>query len=534
MKKERMNFRVILLPIILSLTVFFQSNDGVFAWIYGHHHRSSSFNSHNRYNSKRLAPLFHGKTPTKDLPKRTKTSSNENEDEDCIDKNEEELRGLYPPSTSFRNGTLQVDEIHCLEYSIHGKKMEKDTLVPEGSSNQHKRPPLMALFLHGGPGAGSFPNHARFFDPDRYQIVLLDQRGSGKSTPRGETRNNTLLHLVEDCETLRKTLEIPRWDVVLGGSWGTTLAIAYALSFPTSIRSLILRGVCLLRQQEVDWLFSSTGGAAKQNPQAWKAFEQVALDSEGTSLKGGDINNGSINPRRALHACYQKFMGNNLEDRRRAARAWMTWEYFVSVSHKLPASINISDTNATMKAINNWNKANMVSPVAVRTSRDEGWCYQDAWGNGLTDYTKNIGEFRQGLGIEEGELWNDFPIPYIEDGNETTSNSTNSTAMIPAQSMLTCFYATNCGSQIDLLSLISQEQQQLDNIPCVAIQGGSDRICPPDTALDVCDVWPTMELRMPLLSGHSMYDPFITHELVRATDRMADRFFDEDASTKET
>jgi proline iminopeptidase len=161
-----------------------------------------------------------------------------------LDSGEKKLRLLYPPSEAYTNGRIQVDSIHNLYYEVHGMR------------DNSSEPSLNALFLHGGPGAGCFPNHARFFDPERYRIVLLDQRGSGKSHIRGDARNNTLAHLVDDCETLRLELGISRWDVVLGGSWGATLAIGYAQSYPDAVGGIILRGVCLLRTREVDYLFS--------------------------------------------------------------------------------------------------------------------------------------------------------------------------------------------------------------------------------------------------------------------------------------
>ena len=152
------------------------------------------------------------------------------------------LRGLYPPSTAYINGTIAVDEIHTLYYELHGRGGEK-----ERDPNNSKETPIRnALFLHGGPGAGCFPNHARFFDPKKYRVVLFDQRGAGRSTPRGEIRQNTLLDIIYDCERLRFHLGIPRWDVVLGGSWDATVAVAYAQEFPNSLCSVVLRGVCLM------------------------------------------------------------------------------------------------------------------------------------------------------------------------------------------------------------------------------------------------------------------------------------------------
>ncbi len=124
------------------------------------------------------------------------------------------------------------------------------------------------LFLHGGPGAGCSPEHRRFFDPQYYRIVLFDQRGAGRSTPYGETTDNSTAHLVADIEVLRKMLDIPVWHV-FGGSWGSTLALAYAQAHPQPCLSLTLRGIFLLRASEVEWF---THGLRYFAPQAWQEF----------------------------------------------------------------------------------------------------------------------------------------------------------------------------------------------------------------------------------------------------------------------
>lgn len=124
------------------------------------------------------------------------------------------------------------------------------------------------LFLHGGPGAGCSPEHRRFFDPKYYRIVLFDQRGAGRSTPHGEVTNNTTAHLVSDIEALRHLLQIPVWHV-FGGSWGSTLALAYAQAHPQRCLSLTLRGIFLLRASEVDWFVR---GLRHFAPQAWEQF----------------------------------------------------------------------------------------------------------------------------------------------------------------------------------------------------------------------------------------------------------------------
>jgi len=131
------------------------------------------------------------------------------------------------------------------------------------------------IFLHGGPGAGCSPEHRRFFDPKYYRIVLFDQRGAGRSTPHGEVTNNTTAHLVSDIEALRTMLDIPVWHV-FGGSWGSTLALAYAQAHPESCLSLTLRGIFLLRASEVDWF---TYGLRYFAPQAWQQFVEFLPES---------------------------------------------------------------------------------------------------------------------------------------------------------------------------------------------------------------------------------------------------------------
>ncbi len=140
---------------------------------------------------------------------------------------------LYPPIDPFDAGYLKVDGLHTLYYEQSGN--------PSGAP---------VVFLHGGPGAGSTPKHRQFFDPRHYRIVIFDQRGAGQSTPLGELRDNTTAHLVADTDRLRKHLGIDRWHV-FGGSWGSTLTLAYALEHPDRVLSLTLRGIFLMRQSEL-------------------------------------------------------------------------------------------------------------------------------------------------------------------------------------------------------------------------------------------------------------------------------------------
>lgn len=147
------------------------------------------------------------------------------------------MRSLYPAIEPYRTGTLPVSDLHTLYY--------------EECGNTQGRP---ALFLHGGPGGGIHPDSRRFFDPACYRIVLFDQRGAGKSTPYAEVRENNTWNLVEDIEKLRSQLDVERWTI-LGGSWGSTLALCYAITHPDRVAGLVLRGVYLGRRWENRWLF---------------------------------------------------------------------------------------------------------------------------------------------------------------------------------------------------------------------------------------------------------------------------------------
>jgi proline iminopeptidase len=183
-----------------------------------------------------------------------------------------------------------VDELHTLYWEECGS--------PTGTP---------VLFLHGGPGAGCSPEHRRFFDPQYYRIVLFDQRGAGRSTPFGEVINNTTAQLVADIEVLRKMLDIPVWHV-FGGSWGSTLALAYAQAHPEPCLSLTLRGIFTLRASEVDWFVR---GLRHFAPQAWKQFVEFLPES----LRG-DICEG-----------YWTQLNHELpEIRLAAANSWATYE----------------------------------------------------------------------------------------------------------------------------------------------------------------------------------------------------------------
>jgi proline iminopeptidase len=169
------------------------------------------------------------------------------------------VRELYPDIQPHQSGMLKLDGIHTMYWEVSG--------------NPHGKP---VLFLHGGPGAGSTPTHRRFFDPAQYRIVVYDQRGAGRSAPLGETRMNTTQILISDIETLRHHLGVERW-LVFGGSWGSTLALAYAETHPQSCSGLVLRGIFLCRKREIDWFLYDIRNLF---PEAWRSFAEFLPEAE--------------------------------------------------------------------------------------------------------------------------------------------------------------------------------------------------------------------------------------------------------------
>jgi proline iminopeptidase len=200
-------------------------------------------------------------------------------------------RGYYPAIEPYRTGRLRVSAVHEIYW--------------EQSGNPKGKP---AVFLHGGPGFGSEPNHRRFFDPERYRIVLFDQRGCGKSMPHASLEENTTWDLVADIEKLRVELGIERW-LVFGGSWGSTLALAYAETHPERVTELVLRGIFLIRKSEIDWFYQR--GASAIYADAWEKYVEPIPEVE-----RGDL----------LRAFHRRLTGNDERERMRAAKAWSIWE----------------------------------------------------------------------------------------------------------------------------------------------------------------------------------------------------------------
>jgi proline iminopeptidase len=211
---------------------------------------------------------------------------------------------LYPEIEPYNAGMLELDGLHRMYWEESGNPLGKPV-----------------VFLHGGPGAGSAPAHRRFFDPAHYRIVIFDQRGAGRSTPLGEVRDNTTPHLVADIEKLRNHLGIDRW-LVFGGSWGSTLALAYGEAHPERCTGLILRGIFLCRKSEIDWFLY---GLRNLFPEAWRAFSGAIPQSE-----SGDL----------LSAYHKRLIDPDPRVHMPAARAWSIYEG--SCSTLLPSAETIA------------------------------------------------------------------------------------------------------------------------------------------------------------------------------------------------
>ena len=210
-----------------------------------------------------------------------------------MDMQTQQRRGLYPPIEPYQTGMLDVGDGHSLYWELCGN--------PDGKP---------VVFLHGGPGGGSSPDHRSQFDPDRYKILVFDQRGCGKSTPYASLDANTTWHLVDDVEKLRtEVAKVEKW-MVFGGSWGSTLAIAYAQKYPDRVTELVLRGIFLFDQYELDWLYKE-GGASAIYPDAWDEFVSMIPEDE-----RGDM----------VAAYRKRLTSDDPEVRTRAAQAFSRWE----------------------------------------------------------------------------------------------------------------------------------------------------------------------------------------------------------------
>jgi len=224
-------------------------------------------------------------------------------------------RTLYPPIEPYKTGHLEVGDGHTLYWELCGN--------PDGK-------PL--VFLHGGPGVGISPDHRRQFDPQKYNALLFDQRGCGRSTPHASLEANTTWHLVEDIEKLREMIGVDKW-LVYGGSWGSTLSLAYAETHPDRVTELVLRGIFLFDPYEIDWMYKE-GGASQLYPDKWEEFVAPIPEDE-----RGDL----------VEAYRKRLTGSDRGEQLRCAKAWSKWE--AQIVTLLPDEHVVEEFTADEKAI---------------------------------------------------------------------------------------------------------------------------------------------------------------------------------------
>lgn len=248
-----------------------------------------------------------------------------------------EMRVLYPEINENFSEMINVDKTHSIYYEESGN--------PNG---------VPVVFLHGGPGCGASAKNRRYFDPKFYRIILFDQRGSGKSTPRACLENNDTWHIIEDMEKIRELLKIDKW-LVFGGSWGSTLALCYAIKHPNRVLSLILRGVFLGRKEDILWIYEK-GGASNIFPEEFERFSSVV--SKGNKDK-------------LIESYYKMLTSKDKEERELAAKEWSMWEGSLVTLYPDPnlensfGEINFAISMATIEChfwMNNmfWNDDNFI------------------------------------------------------------------------------------------------------------------------------------------------------------------------------
>jgi proline iminopeptidase len=314
---------------------------------------------------------------------------------------------LYPPIDPFDQQLLDVGDGHKVYVEQCGR--------PDG---------IPVVVLHGGPGGGCSPTMRRYFDPSVYRIVLFDQRGCGRSRPHASVDANTTWHLVADIELIRRTLRIDRW-AVFGGSWGATLALIYAQAHPDRAAALVLRGVFLMTQPELDWFYG--GGAAVFWPDLWADFAKLIPDDE-----QGDF----------IAAYHKRLFSGDRPTEVRYGRAWASWE----------------------------------NALASIESNGSG-------GEGPAEYARAFARLENHYFYHAGFLGADQQI--------------------------------------------LDNMQKIAHIDGVIVQGRFDMICPPVSAYKLSQLWPASRLMLIGKAGHALSEPAISEQLVRATDRIAQRGFDQ-------
>ena len=256
------------------------------------------------------------------------------------------MRKLYPEIKPYNEFSLPVSDIH--------------TLNVEESGNSNGKP---VIFLHGGPGGGIEPIYRRYFNPEKWRIIIFDQRGCGKSTPHAELKNNTTWDLVEDIEKIRQYLEVDKW-VVFGGSWGSTLSLSYAITHPDRCKGLILRGIFLLRQKEIDWFYQE--GASYIYPDAWEKYLEPIPEEERSNL---------------VESYYTRLISKDNSIRIKAAKAWSIWEASTSKLYQSGKSLHHFENSSVAEAF---------ARIECHYFTNKGFFKKDGWILDQIDKIRNI------------------------------------------------------------------------------------------------------------------------------------------------
>jgi proline iminopeptidase len=225
------------------------------------------------------------------------------------------IRDLYPDISPYNTFRLKVSDIH--------------EIFVEQSGNPKGKP---VIFLHGGPGGGIEPIYRQYFNPDKWRIIILDQRGCGKSTPHAELKENTTWNLVSDIEKIREKLNINTWTV-FGGSWGSTLSLSYSINHPDRCDALILRGIFLLRKKEIQWFYQE--GCSFIYPDAWEEYLAPIPEDERDDL---------------VAAYYKRLTSGNKDIRIKAAKAWSIWEASTSKLLQTQKALHLFDNEKVAEA----------------------------------------------------------------------------------------------------------------------------------------------------------------------------------------
>lgn len=312
------------------------------------------------------------------------------------------MRTLYPEISCYAEHWLDVNDGHRIYVEESGN--------PSG---------IPVIFIHGGPGGGSSPAHRCFFNPEAYRIILFDQRGCGRSTPHASLEQNTTDHLISDMEQIREHLNIDTW-LLFGGSWGSTLALAYGQTHPERVCGMILRGIFLCRQQDIHWFYQQ--GASALFPDYWADFLQPIPEAEQHHL---------------LQAYYTRLVSDNEIARMAAAKAWSIWE----------------------------GRCSTLKPN--------------------TDIAQHFGEPHVALAMARIEAH------YFYHG---------------------CFMQEN---------QLIENAHRLSHIPITIVHGRYDVVCPIEQAFALHRALPHAQFNIIRDAGHSAFEPGITDNLIRATDRFA-------------